>query len=172
MYQQCIPPGEMEQNRVMIALNTYGRRTKDLAHAVYHCTPLRTVLVFINLCFVLVGACGFRAASLPIVLTGADNGKTATVSSGNQVIIQLAENPGSTGYTWNFTTSRNQVLTWQDATYLPPAGHPMPGAPGTIVFTFLAHDSGSVQLQFELRRTWETKVPPVQRFAITIQVQH
>jgi predicted secreted protein len=155
-----------------MTINTHRLKMRDLACNVQQYTPLRTLLVFINLCFILVVACAFRAASLPIILTNVDDGKTVTVSSGNQVIIQLPDNSGSTGYTWNFTTSRNQVLTWQNATYIPPTGHPMPGASGTMAFTFLAHDSGSVHIQFALQRTWETNVPPVQLFTVTIQVQH
>ncbi|HEY5001561.1 MAG TPA: protease inhibitor I42 family protein [Ktedonobacteraceae bacterium] len=155
-----------------MTINTYRLKIRDLARNIQQCVPLRTLLVFINLCLILTVACAFRTASLPIILTNMDNGKTVTVSSGNQVIIQLPDNSGSTGYTWNFTTSRNQVLTWQNATYIPPTGHPMPGASGTMAFTFLAHDSGSVHIQFALQRTWETNVPPVQLFTVTIQVQH
>ncbi len=155
-----------------MTINTNVLKMRDVARNIHQCTSLRTILVFITLCFVLIAVCAFRTASLPIILTNADNGKTVTVSSGNQVIIQLPDNSGSTGYTWNFTTSRNQVLTWQNAIYLPPTGHPMLGAPGTIAFTFLAHDRGSVHIQFALRRPWETNVPPAQRFTVTIQVQH
>jgi predicted secreted protein len=155
-----------------MTINTHKFKMRDLARTIHQCTPLRKLLVFTNLCLMLVVVCAFRTASLPIILTNADDGKTVTVSSGHQVIIQLPDNSGSTGYTWNFTTSRNQVLTWQNTTYLSPKGHPMPGAPGTIVFTFLAHDSGSINIQFALRRTWETNVPPAQRFTVTVQVQH
>jgi predicted secreted protein len=155
-----------------MTINAHRLKMRDLARNIHQCAPLRTSLVFTNLCFILVVICAFRTASLPIILTNMDNGKTVTVSSENQVIIQLPDNSGSTGYTWNFTTSRNQVLTWQNATYIPPTGHPMPGASGTMAFTFLAHDSGSVHIQFALQRTWETNVPPVQLFTVTIQVQH
>ena len=159
----------------MMTINAHKRGVRDLARAVYQCSPLKKTLVLINLCFVLLALCAFHGAGLPMVLTSADNGKTVMVSSGSQVIVQLPENSGSTGYTWNFTTSttsKNQVLTWQNAIYLPPKGHLMFGAPGTIVFKFLAHNSGSTHIQFELRRSWEANVAPAQRFTVTIQVQH
>jgi len=154
----------------MITITPRRLQMRDLARNIYQCTPLKMMFVFISLCFMLMAVCAFRPASAPTVITGADNGKTVVVPSGEQVIIQLPDNAGSTGYTWNFTTSRNQVLTLQNSAYIPPS-HPMPGAPGTIAFTFLAHDSGSVNMYFELRRSWEKNVPPAQRFTVTIQVQ-
>ena len=155
-----------------MTINTSRRKMRDVARNIHQCTPLRRILVFILLCFVLIVACAFRAASLPIILTKADDGKTVTASSGNRIIIQLPDNSGSTGYTWNFTTSSNQVLTWQNTTYLPPRSLPMLGAPGIVAFTFLTHDSGNVHIQFALRRNWEVNVPPIQRFTVTVHVQH
>ncbi len=154
-----------------MTINTPRRKIQDIARSIHQRFPLRRVPVFILLCFVLIVVCAFRAASLPVIITNADDGKTVTVSSGNRVIIQLPDNSGSTGYTWDFTTSKNQVLTWQNTTYLPPTSHPMPGAPGTIAFTFLAHDSGNVHIEFALRRIWEANVPPVQHFAVIVHVQ-
>ena len=155
-----------------MTINSHRLRIRDIACNIHQYVHLRALLVFINLCLIFVVFCAFRTTSLPIILTNADDGRTVIVSSGNQVIIQLPDNSGSTGYTWHFTTSRNQVLTWQNATYLPPTSHPMPGASGTIAFTFLAHNSGSVTIQFTLQRTWEKNVPPAQRFTVTVQVQH
>jgi predicted secreted protein len=146
-------------------------KTRAFACSFYQFSPFRKALLCASLCLLLMAVSAFRTVSRPLVLTLADAGKTMTVSSGKQVIIQLPDNSGSSGYTWSFTTSRNQSLTLQSTTYLPPSGQPMPGAPGTIVFTFLAHNSGSVQLHFELRRSWEGDVPPAQHFTVTIQVQ-
>jgi inhibitor of cysteine peptidase len=154
----------------MTRITMRGFKTCPPAPLFYPFSPFRKVLLCASLGLLLVVVSAFRLISGPLVLTSADNGRTVTVSSGKQVIIQLPENSGSTGYTWNFTTSRNQVLTLQNTTYLP-ASHPMPGAPGTVVFTFLAHDSGSVQIHFQLQRPWELTVPPAQRFTVTIQVQ-
>lgn len=160
----------MERNKIMPKTDTSASETGIRVHAIYQRSSFRKVLLLISLCLVLIAVCAFRTASKPIVVTIADNEKTVTVPAGSTVIIQLPSNAGSTGYTWNFVTSKNLALTWQSAHYVAPAGHPLLGAPGTVLFTFLAHNSGKVQLQFELRRAWEVGVPPVQRFSVTLQV--
>ncbi len=124
-----------------------------------------------SLCLLLIVLCAWRGQGQSLVLTLADNGKKVTVSPGYQISVQLPDNSGSTGYSWQNTTLKNQVLTLRSTRYIPPGGPPMPGASGTIMFTFTAQRNGSTVLRLELRRPWETGQAPAQRFEATVQVR-
>jgi inhibitor of cysteine peptidase len=149
----------------------YKLSMKVLTYCFYWFSPLRKPFFLISLCLLFVVLCAFRSSVQPLVLTLVDNGKMVTVSPGYQVSIQLPENAGSTGYAWSEKTSESQILTLQSTRYVSPHGSSRPGASGTVVFTFVAQKNGNVVLHFELRRPWETNVPPAQRFEVIIQVQ-
>jgi predicted secreted protein len=159
----------MEQYKIMMNRNWLEKRT--------HIYSLSTISLgkmaffLLSLCLLLGAVCAFRLVNTPIIVTLADNGKTIVVPSGNQVLIKLPTNAGSTGYTWNFTQSGNQNLLLQQTLYLPPSAHPLPGASGTLVFTFMSEKSGTTHLQFALQRSWEKNVPPIQHFSVALQVQ-
>jgi predicted secreted protein len=159
----------MEQCKIMMNNSWLEKRTRT--HYISSFSFLKKVFFLLSLCLLLGTVCAFRTVTSPVLLTNGDDGKTVVVPPDTQVIIQLPTNSGSTGYTWNFTQSGNQNLLLQNTVYLPPHGRPMPGAPGTLVFTFMTKKGGSTQLQFALQRSWETNVPPIQRFTVTLQVQ-
>lgn len=152
----------------MMNTNWFEKRTRT-----YHILSpyfLKKIIVLLRLCLLFGIVCAFRTVNSPILLTRVDDGKTVIVPSDTHVIIKLPTNSGSTGSTWSFTQSGNQNLLLQNTMYLPPHGRPMPGAPGTLVFAFMTKKSGSTHLQFVLQRSWETTLPPIQRFTGTLQV--
>jgi predicted secreted protein len=116
----------------------------------------------------------FSSARPPIILTAANNGTVVAASVGTQIIVQLADNSGSTGYAWSFVAPGKHVVGLQSTKYLAPTfapgSPPRLGAAGLIEFTFVAQNNGNTPLQFVLRRPWETNVSAAQRFGVVIHV--
>jgi inhibitor of cysteine peptidase len=144
---------------------------KVLTHGFYWFSPLRKPFFSASLCLLFVVLCAFRSQGQPLILTLADNDKIVTVSRGSQISLQLPENSGSTGYIWSDKTLKNRIVTLQRTGYVSAHSSSLPGAKGTVVFTFTAQNSGRVVLHFVLERPWDTKGAPAQRFTITIRVQ-
>jgi inhibitor of cysteine peptidase len=68
----------------------------------------------LGVCLLFFASCGSQAGKL--TLTEADKGKTVQVHTGDQITLQLDENP-STGYLWAIDKTDNAVLALQhDAT--------------------------------------------------------
>ncbi len=102
-------------------------------------------------------------------LTGADNGKTIHVHSGNLIVITLDSN-ASTGYQWAIEKSDDALLTLKQSDYAATPNAP-PGSGGSQIFTFVAKGAGTVDLQLKYWRSFAGDKSIIQRFAITIQVQ-
>jgi len=116
---------------------------------------------FFLLCF---SSCGTQT----ITMTQTDNGKAVQVHAGDTMVIQLDEN-ASTGYTWAVNKIDTTVLLLQSSTYT--ASGNVPGSGGTRVFTFLAKNPGTVQLQLKYWRSFVGDSSIIQRYSITVEVQ-
>ena len=88
-----------------------------------------------------------------ITLTQVDKGKSITVHTDDEIIINLAENP-TTGYRWAIDKMDATSLVSQN-----PAFSSMPGGAigsgGTRTFMFIAKQPGTVHLQLKLWREWQ-----------------
>jgi len=143
---------------------------------------LRPALGAAVLILVIIGSaaaatgCGSQAgaASGPVKLTEADNGKTITVNNGDLVQVALPGNP-TTGYSWSVTMSNKDdtVLQQQgDPVYVQQSTDPsLVGGGGTFTFTFKAVGPGQVILNFGYARPWEQGVAPIQTYSATIDVK-
>ena len=102
-----------------------------------------------------------------IRLTQADNGKTVTLSLGDQVLIQLTTNP-STGFDWVTAQLDSSLLLESNRSYR--ALNDAMGSPNqlTICFDTVAPGTANVLLQYQ--RHWEKNVPPLQIFEIGIEI--
>jgi inhibitor of cysteine peptidase len=155
------------QHKRLLDLVTSARRRSP-----YPVGPFRKAWVYIS-CFSLgvfllfFSSCGSQMGKL--TLTEADKGKTVQVHTGDQITIQLAENP-STGYLWAIDKTDNTVLALQHSDYTPTPGGAL-GSGGTRVFTFIAKNPGTVHLQLKLWRSFEGDSSIIRRYDVTIQVQ-
>jgi inhibitor of cysteine peptidase len=104
-----------------------------------------------------------------ITLTQADKGKSITVHVGDEIIINLAENP-TTGYGWAIDKMDDTVLVSQNPTFSSTPGGAI-GSGGTRTFTFIAKQAGTVHLQLKLWRAWQGDSSIIERYDITFQVQ-
>lgn len=95
--------------------------------------------------------------------------KTIEINVGEMDRISFTSNAASTGYIWVLTDLPNNIymLDIEDASPTPP----MPGKPGTRVFTILGARQGKGRLNFALVRSWEPD-HPIQRASYQVVVHH
>jgi inhibitor of cysteine peptidase len=105
-----------------------------------------------------------------IRVTDADNGRMVTLASGDTLVVSLASTPG-TGFGWKVAQVDDKVLRDKGAPELIQIPAPMPGAPATQVFRFVATGGGSTGLELDYVRPWERGVPPARTFHLGVTVR-
>jgi predicted secreted protein len=95
-----------------------------------------------------------------------DDGQSQQVAVGEEVMLRLAENPG-TGYRWTVSTSNPDVLVALADTNVATT---KPGMASDRTFTFKAAKPGRTTLHAECRRAWEREGTPADDFEMTIEV--
>ncbi len=102
-----------------------------------------------------------------IVVREGETARTVTVATGDEVKVELSENP-TTGFRWQVTSVDAGVLRLQSDDFVPSAGAAV-GSSGLRVFRFAAVNSGGTEVRLELKRPWEAQ-PPRSTFAILVSV--
>lgn len=103
-----------------------------------------------------------------VVVTEEDNGTTINVEINDTICAKLSGNP-STGYTWEEQLPVSAIFREAGREYVP--SHPgLCGAGGEFSFSFHVVSVGSAPLSFIYHRPWETDVPPIQTFTVTVNV--
>ena len=100
-------------------------------------------------------------------LTKDDDGKTVSVTQGDEVVISLDENP-TTGYVWAIDKIDDTILALKSSDYS--ADAPIPGSGGTRTLTFTTKQAGTSPLQLKDWRSWEGDTSVIGRFGVTITV--
>jgi predicted secreted protein len=90
---------------------------------------------------------------------------SVVVAVGEEFEIRLQGNP-SAGYVWE-PDSLPEGIELSGSESVPPGQDSRPGAPGTQVFRFRAHETGDQRLGFVLKRSWESEV--ADRHEVTVQ---
>lgn len=126
-----------------------------------------TVAALVIALFVLAGCSLFTTT-----LDEADAGSIQAVDVGDIVLIQLMGN-ATTGYEWSRIHPTSLDATPLDVVsendYQAIGCEPI-GGPGKYVFRYRAMRLGTVVLEFEHRRPWETD-NPIDSYAITVWVR-
>jgi predicted secreted protein len=107
-----------------------------------------------------------------VVIGVEDDGRTVDVARGATVTFRLPLASG-TGYGWVPAPSDGGVLVQQgERTGERPAGEEggMPGGPRLDVYRFAARSDGTVIMEMQLKRPWETDTPPARTLRVTIRV--
>ena len=104
-----------------------------------------------------------------LVLTRADNKRTAEVRVGEHIAVRLPENPG-TGYTWAIDETDRRRLALDGTDYVEPTVGFI-GARGVRTFTFTARQPGEVALTLKYWRLWEGDGSVTERFTVTLRIQ-
>jgi inhibitor of cysteine peptidase len=92
-----------------------------------------------------------------IVVTQAESGRSVTAAIGDQIKIELPENP-TTGFRWEIVSRASDVLGPPRDDYVasPAAGV---GGGGMRVFRFDVAGAGAAEVRMELKRSWEAQAP-------------
>lgn len=111
------------------------------------------------------------AASTPVTVTKADDGKTVKAAVGQELELRLAGNP-TTGFSWALLQCEGDAVAavGQGDYVQKPAQPGMVGVGGEFVFKFRAVKAGKARLTFAYRRPWEKDVPPADTFSVTVAV--
>ena len=104
-------------------------------------------------------------------LTEADAGRGVLLHVGDDLVLQLAENP-TTGYAWSVEapSAAGAALREAPARFQAPAG-PEAGAAGAREFRFEAVAPGAADLQFKLWRDWAGEASVTKRVTLRVQVR-
>ncbi len=108
-----------------------------------------------------------------VTVTQADGGRTLDVQEGDEITVQLPENPG-TGYKWA-VERRDRKLALREDSFVPQsagiADAPQAiGRGGTRVLTLIAKSSGTAQLNLKHYRSWVGDSSITERFSITFRI--
>lgn len=108
-------------------------------------------------------------AGVVITLTQVDKDKSVEAHPGDEIVVSLAENPG-TGYQWAIAQSDEHILALEETRYVPDPTGGRVGGGGQRLFSFQAQKAGTVSLRLDLWRPWEGEKSVVDRFAVLIDV--
>ena len=99
------------------------------------------------------------------VTTIENNGQSINISVGQLLRVRLPESP-TTGYAWAIRGG-TEVLTLKASDFAAAASGALGGA-GVRTLIFTAHAPGTTTLRLALLRDWETHVPAVEEFSLTV----
>ncbi|MBE2295752.1 MAG: protease inhibitor I42 family protein [Phycisphaerales bacterium] len=104
-----------------------------------------------------------------LVLTQADNQRTAEIRVGEQIVVRLPESR-TTGYVWAIDETNRQLLAL-DGTRFEEPKEGFIGARGTRSYTLSARQAGKVDLKLKYWRIWEGEGSVSERFSVTLLIQ-
>jgi inhibitor of cysteine peptidase len=100
-----------------------------------------------------------------LVVTKNQNKETVVVGVGDMFRVELPENP-TTGYRWHVASSIGAAIRLIDDSFQ--ASSRLSGSGGLRNWTFSADHAAIVQLDMQLKRSWQPQA--VDTFSVTIQV--
>jgi predicted secreted protein len=101
---------------------------------------------------------------LVLTLSQADSGSRRTVTVGDRVAIELAENP-TTGYRWQVDVDAAKARVVDDEFR---SDSDAMGAPGRRLLTFDVLQAGEIDLRLHYARSWDMENAEGE-FAVTLQ---
>lgn len=106
---------------------------------------------------------------MPVTASQSDSGGVASLVPYQPLVVRLPSNP-STGYTWSYTVTGDDVLMLDTVTGEAPVKDGMVGVPGMAVWSFRAKAPGKATLTYVYSRSWEKNVAPAQTFTLMVVV--
>jgi inhibitor of cysteine peptidase len=127
------------------------------------------LMVLMSTIFVAGCAPSLFPVEMPVTASLSDSGGTASLIPYQPLVVRLPANP-STGYSWTYTVSGDDVLRLDTVSGEAPAPNGMVGVPGEQVWSFRAQGSGRAVLTYVYARSWEKNAPPVKTFTLKVEV--
>ena len=109
-----------------------------------------------------------------INVNASDSGGQVTLSSSQFLVVTLASNPGSTGFSWNLSAiSDSDVIQYVSDEYIAPeqTDPPLMGQGGQEVWTFEALAAGTATISMKYIRPWEPEAESAETFELTVNVE-
>lgn len=106
---------------------------------------------------------------MPVTASQSDSGGVASLVPYQPLVVRLPSNP-STGYSWSYTMTGDDVLSLDTITGETPAKDGMVGVPGLEVWSFRAKGTGKAMLTYVYSRAWEKEAAPAKTFTLTVVV--
>ncbi|MFO1423822.1 MAG: protease inhibitor I42 family protein [Candidatus Competibacteraceae bacterium] len=103
-----------------------------------------------------------------LILTRADNNRSAELQVGERLIVRLPENP-TTGYTWAIDETDSRLLALVSTDYASPETESI-GVRGQRAFVFTVRQPGEVALKLKYWRFWEGDASATERFVVNLRV--
>ena len=91
------------------------------------------------------------------------------VEIGDKIRVKICSNP-TTGFQWEYETSRENVLKEEDHEFEEPKGD-VPGAAGIEVWTFEAFEKGTTEVRMEYSQPWEGGLKADWTYTMTVTVE-
>lgn len=127
------------------------------------------LMVLMSTIFVAGCAPSLFPVEMPVTASLSDSGGTASLIPYQPLVVRLPANP-STGYSWTYTVSGDDVLRLDTVSGESPAPNGMVGVPGEQVWSFRAQGSGRAVLTYVYARSWEKNAPPAKTFTLKVEV--
>jgi len=112
---------------------------------------------------------------LPTVTVNESNsGEQVNLVINAALIVTLASNPGSTGFSWNLSAiSDTGVIQYVSDEYVAPeqTDPPIVGQPGQEVWYFSAKGQGTATISMRYIQPWMPDAEPADTFDITVTVE-
>jgi predicted secreted protein len=96
-------------------------------------------------------------------------GRDVNLPAGETCELRLPENR-TAGFRWRLVGSLPTQVTSEEDSYIAPTSPSPPGTPGVHVWKLKATNEGSVKIEFEYARSWESTDKAPRKFAVTIRV--
>ena len=108
-------------------------------------------------------------SEMPVTASLSESGGTASLIPEQPLVVRLPANP-STGYSWAYTVTGDDVLRLDSVSGVSAAPNGMVGVPGDTVWSFRAQGAGRAVLNYVYARSWEKNVAPAKTFTLTVEV--
>ena len=132
---------------------------------------MKRFVVFLGATLALTGCLppSLFQTEMPVTASLSDSGGKASLVPHQPLVVRLPANP-STGYSWTYSITGNDVLRLESVNGEAPAPNGMVGVPGDQVWSFRAQGSGRAVLTYVYERAWEKNAPPAKTFTLTVEV--
>ena len=125
----------------------------------------RTVIsIFLVLLFFMVGACSKPS----MVITEIDNGKVKNIKVGSIVKIKLKVQPG-TGFSWHIAPKMDGIKLIKDIGFEGTSEN-LPGGYEYQSYLVKLINTGKINVELKLNRSWETSSDDEKKFNIIFAV--
>lgn len=127
----------------------------------------KNFIIFLGMIpLLLISGCSGKKA---MEVNEAQNGGSIDMHTGDTLVIKLEGNP-TTGYQWAMLPNTSGIIELQGEPAYRSTGN-LVGSGGIYMFKIQAVEAGSTKVELKYYRSFEMDIPPIQTFALDINVK-